>query len=146
MCGYFPVRCALRTPTHLVGESGIYITNLLRFNWKRTWLSTQPHGSCLKERESCDPSLLSCFHKTSPSAVIWSVCVFIYASFHILVWIHHINTKKTVQATKSLFLSATNSLWPVDTVFFCRRARTLLSVLPLFSPWLQSWSADFHFN
>lgn len=60
--GYFPMRCALRRPTHLVGEYDIYITNLLRFNCENAYFLRSLTDLVLK-RESL-------FHVTQVSSPV----------------------------------------------------------------------------
>lgn len=126
LSGCFPMRRALWTPTHLVGESDIYISDLLRFLLQNTYYCL---GSLLEPvlrmewvSTSHDSSLLFNFHRKScHSAVIWCVCVLVHASFHIHVWVHHINQALGYCFFPSfvhLVCQCNKSLWPTDIVLW----------------------------
>lgn len=129
-----------RPPEVLLQNTYYCLHSLLELVLRMEWVST-----------SHDSSLLFNFHRKScHSAVIWCVCVLVHASFHIHVWVHHINQSRLLvivfpPLSCILVVSAT-SLYDLQPQCFGRRAHILLSVLSLFSPWLQSWSADFHLN
>lgn len=70
-----------RPPEVLLQNTYYCLGSLLEPVLRMEWVST-----------SHDSSLLFNFHRKScHSAVIWCVCVLVHASFHIHVWVHHIN-------------------------------------------------------
>jgi len=91
---YFPMRHALWTPTHLVGESDICISRGLTEK-THILLSMQPRrdgSQCLMTHISSSVST----EKTCQSAVIWSVFILFNASFHATVSASFISTLASV--------------------------------------------------
>lgn len=154
---------ALWMPTHLVGESDIYITNLPRLNCENTYycLRNLPELVVKTERSQYVtwPKSHLQFPQENLSVCCDLICLYITSCLisHPCLYSPHKHEENRSKLQIFFFFffiilvpvscfSVLKSCFDIQTQCFGRRALMPLSVLPLFSPWLQSWSAVFHFN
>lgn len=125
-----------RPPEVLLQNTYYCLGSLLEPVLRMEWVST-----------SHDSSLLFNFHRKScHSAVIWCVCVLVHASFHIHVWVHHINQALGYCFFPSfvhLVCQCNKSLWPTDIVLWQESTHSAVCASFIFTLF-QSRSADFH--